>query len=72
MNRNQDRILELLEDFLLHATGGEDRNIETSYQMLVEAAHSYVFNLGEIQPNHTVVVDYVEPDDPDHPYPEGA
>tara|TARA_R100000306_G_C4249850_1_gene79890 strand:- start:87 stop:275 length:189 start_codon:yes stop_codon:yes gene_type:complete len=60
MTSNQNNILELLEDFLLHATGGEDRMIETSYEMLVEAAHSYVFHLGEIQPNHTVVVNYVQ------------
>ena len=40
MNKNQNKILDLLEDFLLHTTGGEDRLIETSYDMLVEAAQN--------------------------------
>ena len=72
MNRNQDNTLLLLEDFLLHTTGGEDRLIETSYDKLVEAAHSYVFHLADIIPDTKVVVDFVECDAPSNPYPEGA
>lgn len=69
MNKNQNKILDLLEDFVLHTTGGEDRMIETSYDMLVEAAHSYVFNLASIIPDTKVVVDFVECEGSANPYP---
>jgi len=70
MNKHQNKILDLLEDFLLHTTGGEDRLIETSYDMLVEAAHSYVFHLESIMPDTKVVVDFVECDNSCNPYPK--
>jgi hypothetical protein len=43
--------------------------IETSYDMLVEAAHSYVFNLASIIPDTKVVVDFVECEGSANPYP---
>ena len=59
-HQSDDNLRMVLEDFLLWSTGGEDRNIETSYEMLCEAAHSYVTHLDEMWPDHRVTVDFTD------------
>ena len=58
--QSDDNLRVVLEDFLLWCTGGEDRNIETSYEMLCESAHSYVTHLDEMWPDHRVTVDFTD------------
>ena len=64
-SQSDENLRTVLEDFLLWSTGGEDRNIETSYEMLCESAHSYVTHLDEMWPDHRVSVDFVDPDKKD-------
>ena len=47
-SQNLSNIEVLLTDFLLWSTGGEDKNIETSYDLLCESAQSYVKHIDEM------------------------
>ena len=57
-SRNLSNIQMLLEDFLLWSTGGEDKNIETSYELLCECAQSYVNHIDEMWEETDVRVNF--------------
>jgi len=57
-SRNLSNIQMLLEDFLLWSTGGEDKNIETSYELLCECAQAYVNHMDEMWEETDVRVNF--------------
>ena len=61
-SRNLSNIQMLLEDFLLWSTGGEDKNIETSYEFLCESAQSYVKHIDEMWAESNVRVNFEHED----------
>ena len=61
-SQNLSNIEVLLTDFLLWSTGGEDKNIETSYDLLCESAQSYVKHIDEMWEETDVRVNFESPD----------